>query len=115
MAIEQMNISVSPQMARFIRGKVKKGDYTNVSEVVRDAVRRMQEAEAARKDRAWLAGFEATLPESERESIRRGVQQGIRDVGERRYDEYDADGLRRLARKLVATSTRKLGGRSKAG
>ena len=36
-----MNISLSPQMARFIRGKVKNGEYTNMSEVVRDAVRRM--------------------------------------------------------------------------
>ena len=115
MAIKQMNISLSPQMARFIRGKVKKGDYTNISEVVRDAIRRMQEAEAARKDRAWLNGFEAALPEGERESIRRGVQQGTRDIEEGRYDEYDADGLRGLARTLVATSTRKLASRSKTG
>jgi putative addiction module CopG family antidote len=45
MPIEQMNISISPQMARFIRDKVKKGEYINISEVVRDAVRRMQEEE----------------------------------------------------------------------
>ena len=51
MPIEQMNISLPPKMARFIRGKVKAGDYTNASEVVRDAVRHMQEVEAARKDR----------------------------------------------------------------
>jgi len=44
MAIEQMNISLSPQMARFIRGKVKTGQYSNISEVVRDAVRHMQES-----------------------------------------------------------------------
>jgi putative addiction module CopG family antidote len=50
MPIEQMNISLPPKMARFIRGKVKAGDYTNASEVVRDAVRHMQEAEAARKE-----------------------------------------------------------------
>jgi putative addiction module CopG family antidote len=35
-----MNISLSPQMTRFIRGKVKAGEYTDASEVVRDAVRR---------------------------------------------------------------------------
>ncbi len=46
MAVEQMNISLSPKMARFIRRKVKTGSYTNISEVVRTAVRRMQEEEA---------------------------------------------------------------------
>ena len=115
MAIEQMNISLSPQMARFIRGKVKKGDYTNISEVVRDAIRRMQETELARKEGAWLASFEATLSEGERESVRRGVRHGIRDLEEGCYDEHDADGLRGLARTLVATSTRKLAARSKTG
>ena len=115
MAIEQMNVSLSPQMARFIRGKVKKGDYTNISEVMRDAIRRMQEAEAEKTDRAGLASFEAALPVGERESIQRGVRQGIKDIEEGRYDEYDADGLKSLARSLVATSARKVGGRSKAG
>jgi putative addiction module CopG family antidote len=115
MAIEQMNISLSPQMARFIRGKVRKGDYTNISEVVRDAIRRMQESEAARTRRAWLAGFEEALPEGERESIRRGVRQGTKDIEEGHYDEFDADGLRGLARSLVATSARKAAGRSKTG
>ena len=55
MPIEQMNISLPPKMARFIRGKVKAGDYTNASEVVLDAVRHMQEVDAARNDRRALA------------------------------------------------------------
>jgi len=113
MAIEQMNISLSPHMASFIRGKVKKGEYTSVSEVVRDAVRRMQEAEAAKKERA-LTEFESRLTRGERESIRRGVQQGIRDIEEGRYEEYDADGLRSLAKELVSASVKKLVGRPKA-
>ena len=49
MPIEQMNISLPPRMARFIRGKVKAGEYTNASEVVRDAVRHMQAVEEDRK------------------------------------------------------------------
>ena len=80
MPIEQMNISLPPKMARFIRGKVKDGQYTNASEVVRDAVRHMQEAEAARNDRALLADFESHLPVSEREDIHRSVRRGIRDT-----------------------------------
>jgi putative addiction module CopG family antidote len=114
MAIEQMNISLSPQMARFIRGKVKNGEYTNMSEVVRDAVRRMQAVEATKSARTWLADFESSLTKGERESIRRGVRQGIKDVDEGRYEEYDADGLRNVAKGLVAASAKKPAGRSTA-
>jgi putative addiction module CopG family antidote len=62
MPIEQMNISLPPKTARFIRGKVKAVHYTCASEVVRDAVRHMQEGEAAKSNRALLADFEAGLP-----------------------------------------------------
>jgi putative addiction module CopG family antidote len=114
MAIEQMNISLSPQMAKFIRGKVKNGEYTNMSEVVRDAVRRMQEIETTKSAGTWLGDFESSLSKGERESIRHGVRQGISDIEQGRYEEYDADGLRNLARDLVATSAKKLAGRSTA-
>ena len=114
MAIEQMNISLSPQMARFIRGKVKKGEYTNMSEVVRDAIRRLQEDEAVKSARTRLTDFEAGLTRSEREGIRRGVRQGIKDIDEGRYQECDADGLRSLAKDRVATSAKKPAGRSTA-
>jgi putative addiction module CopG family antidote len=72
-------------MARFIRGKVKAGQYTNASEVVRDAVRHMQEAEAVRKEQ---------LTTSEYKDIRQRVQQGVKDLEEGRYEEFDEDGLR---------------------
>jgi len=76
-------------MARFIRGKVKKGEYTNISEVVRDAVRRLQEAEAAKA-----------------ETLLR-VRQGLKDIDSGRYEEFDAAGLRGLATTLVGASVRK--------
>jgi putative addiction module CopG family antidote len=114
MAVEQMNISLSPQMARFIRGKVKNGEYTNMSEVVRDAVRRLQEDEAIKSARTRLTDFEAGLTKREREGIRRGVRQGIKDIEEGRYQEYDADGLRNLAKDLVAASAKKPASRSTA-
>lgn len=115
MPIEQMNISLPPKMARFIRGKVKDGQYTDASEVVRDAVRHMQEAEAARSELALLENFEAQLPESQREDIRRSVRRGIRDIEAGRFEEYDADGLRGLAKELVVSSTKKQASRTKAG
>jgi hypothetical protein len=67
-------------------------------------VRRMQEA----------ADVEAGLTPDEREGIRRGVRQGIKDIGDGRYEEYGADGLRGIAKDLVAASARKTVGRSPA-
>jgi putative addiction module CopG family antidote len=112
MPVEQMNISLSPQMARFIRGKVKSGEYTNASEVVRDAVRRMQESDAARKERT-LAEFESHLTKAQRDNIRRGVEEGIKDIEGGRYEDYDAGGLRHLAKELVDASAKKVAGSSK--
>jgi len=75
---------------------------------------RMQEEEARRKEQALLSGFESRLTKTEFDGIRRGVQQGIRDIEEGRSEEFDADGLRNLGTRLVATSVRKLSGRHQA-
>ena len=91
MPIEQMNISLPPKMARFIRGRVKAGDYTNASEVVRDAVRHMQDVEAAKKSRG-LADPEP-LTSDERENVKQSVQRGVKDYEEGRYKEFDEAGL----------------------
>ncbi len=101
-------------MARFIRDKVKNGDYTNASEVVRDAVRRLQADEAAKNHRAMLADFETNLPQSEYDDIRRSIQRGLRDIEAGRFEEYDADSLRGLGKELVAASVRKHAVRTKA-
>ena len=115
MPIEQMNISLPPKMARFIRSKVKDGQYTNASEVVRDAVRHMQETEAARSERALLADFEAHLPAGERKDIRRSVKRGIQDIDAGQFEEYGAEGLRGLTRELVSASVKKRASPAKAG
>lgn len=48
-----MHINFSPEMESFIRAKVASGLYGNATEVVRDAIRRMQ-AEEVRLE-AWRA------------------------------------------------------------
>jgi len=40
-----MNINLSPEMEKFVQSKVDTGFYSNASEVVRDAIRRMREEE----------------------------------------------------------------------
>ena len=50
-----MHVNLSPEMESFIKGKVASGFYGNATEVIRDAVRRMQ-AEEARLS-AWQAAI----------------------------------------------------------
>jgi len=41
----QMNVSITPEMRKYVQSKVKSGKYSNASEVVRDALRRMSETD----------------------------------------------------------------------
>ena len=100
MAVEQMNISISPQMAKFIRSKVKAGGYTNISEVVRTAVRRMQEEEAreARLARPAADGILGELPDAVKASIRERAQAGFAAIERGEFTDYQGrEGLKQLA------------------
>jgi antitoxin ParD1/3/4 len=50
-----MHVNLSPEMEGFIKSKVSSGFYGNATEVIRDAIRRMQ-AEESRAS-AWQAAL----------------------------------------------------------
>lgn len=50
-----MHINLSPEMEGFIKSKVARGFYGNATEVIRDAVRRMQAEET--RITAWNAAI----------------------------------------------------------
>jgi putative addiction module CopG family antidote len=106
MPAEPMNISFPPQMARFIRSKVKAGYYADAGEVVRDAVRRLKAADAALTERELLESFETHLAPAAVARISRGVKRGIADIEAGRFQELDADGLRGLAADIAARSAK---------
>lgn len=58
-----MNISLTPKLEGYIKAKVKTGDYNNASEVIREAVRLLQERDAERK--VELAALKRLLREGE--------------------------------------------------
>ncbi len=43
-----MNVSLTPELDRFVAGKVESGRYTSASEVVREALRLLEEHDRAR-------------------------------------------------------------------
>ena len=50
-----MHVNLSPEMEGFIKGKVATGFYGNATEVIRDAIRRMQAEE--NRVAAWQAAI----------------------------------------------------------
>jgi antitoxin ParD1/3/4 len=50
-----MHVNLSPEMEGFIRNKVASGFYGNATEVIRDAIRRMQAEES--RVAAWQAAI----------------------------------------------------------
>lgn len=61
------NVHLTPELERFARECVDGGRYNNVSEVVRSALRLLQESEHRRMQ------FEAMLRETEAEADREGT------------------------------------------
>lgn len=50
-----MNLSLTPELEKFIQSKIASGMYSNASEVVRDALRRMDERDPWHELREFLA------------------------------------------------------------
>ncbi len=50
-----MNLSLTPELQQLIQNKIDSGMYANASEVVRDALRRMDERDPLRDLREFLA------------------------------------------------------------
>ena len=121
--MDQMNISITDRLAGYVRKKVKSGRYNNASEVVREALRRMEDddARSVRLAKPTAEDILTDLTEQQIEGIRQRVRSSIQtlDAAEHNlgnYTEYEgreglqklADGIRKLGdrpdvpRKMVA-------------
>ena len=77
-----MNVNLTPQLEELVRSKVASGLYTSASEVVREALRLMDEQDRLRAARL--------------EQLRRDVQDGCLDSGP--PAAWDAEQIKREAR-----------------
>lgn len=82
-----MNVNLTPQLEELVRSKVSSGLYTSASEVVREALRLMDQ-----QDRVRAAQLEQL-----RDDVRKGLSSG---PGEK----WDADAVKRQARARRATA-----------
>lgn len=79
-----MNVSLTPELDRYVHDKVKSGRYNSASEVLREALRNMQDMENQRA--LQLA------------DLRRKIQEGIDDLDNGRYVEGTIEELRAMSR-----------------
>jgi antitoxin ParD1/3/4 len=98
--MDQMNVSITDQLAGYVRKKVKSGRYNNASEVVRDALRRMENEDerALRLTKPSAADILTDLTEEQLTGIRRRVLSGLASIKTGKFVEYEGrEGLRELA------------------
>jgi antitoxin ParD1/3/4 len=110
--MDQMNVSITDELAGYVRRKVKGGRYNNASEVVREALRRMEDedARAVRLAKPTAEDILTDLTGQQIDGIRRRVMAGIESVEAGKYKDYEgregltklADGVKARGRKLLA-------------
>lgn len=84
-----MNVNLTPRLKALIREKVESGLYNNASEVVRDALRLMEE-----RDR--LSRLKAAIASGDAQYARGQVTTWTPDFMDRLSDEADEDERRGL-------------------
>jgi antitoxin ParD1/3/4 len=75
-----MNVSLTTELEKFVSAKVESGRYNSASEVVREALRLLEERDHARS--AQLAGFNQELGQR-LETLDRGQQLSPADARDR--------------------------------
>ena len=107
-----MNVSITERLAGYVRKKVRSGRYNNASEVVREALRRMEDEDTRALRLATPAAEDilTDLTEQQIDSIRQRLRAGIEAIDAGEYVEYEgreglrklADGVKERGRKLLA-------------
>ena len=72
-----MNVSLTPSLEQFVRDRAQSGDYSNASEVVRDALRLLKRLE---KERALKL-----------ERLRTAVREGDEALARGEFTDVDGD------------------------
>ena len=106
-----MNVSLTSQLEKLVQDRVKSGRYTSASEVIREALRLMDERDRLleakldqlRQDiREGLDSGPATKwdpDEIKRQGLRRDVDAGLRQIDEGRVSTFDAAAVERIKRR----------------
>ena len=96
-----MNVSLTPELEKFVKDKVKGGMYASASEVVREGLR-------------WLEVRDKTQAEKLAD-LREAIAEADRDFEEGRYVELDDEGLREFFEDIKRRGRERLAQRREKG
>ena len=109
--MDQMNVSITDRLAGYVRKKVQTGRYNNASEVVREALRRMEDEDerALRLAKPTAEDILTDLTEEQLDGIRQRVRASIEDIEAGKFVAYEgraglkklADGVKARGRKVL--------------
>lgn len=85
-----MNVSLNPELEKLIERKVKSGMYNTASEVIREGLRLLEEADYTR--------------EMKRRALVRDIGRGVADIQAGRYTEYGLDELDNFKEDIIQTA-----------
>jgi antitoxin ParD1/3/4 len=95
-----MNVSLTPELETLINNKVKSGLYNSASEVVREALRLLEEQDRIREIRL--------------EDLRREVMKGVEDLRAGRYTTLETkEDFEQLAEDIKRRGRERLAARKK--
>ena len=83
-----MNVSLTPELEKFVQEKVASGRYNSASEVVRESLRLLEEWE-----RLKLTRYEA---------LKREIAVGLKQLEEGKVHPFDAERVKGLVRREVS-------------
>lgn len=83
-----MNVSLTPQLESYIKQKLEKGMYNSVSEVVREALRLLEERDA--------------LQAMKLEALRKDITEGLESLDSGKGRPLDVKGIKTKGRKRLA-------------
>jgi putative addiction module CopG family antidote len=109
--MDQMNVSITDELAEYVRARVKSGRYNNASEVVREALRRMEQDDerAIRLAEPTVEDVVTNLTAAQAEAIRARVLEGIEEIERGQFDVAEGRaGLAELSRSIKARGRRLL-------
>jgi antitoxin ParD1/3/4 len=113
----QMNVSITDRIADYVRKSVKNGRYNSASEVVREALRRMEaeDAKAARLANPTAEDVLTDLTAQQIEGIRRRVRNSIESIEAGKFSEYEGrEGLKKLTAQVKSRGRKLLVRRASA-
>src|SRR2546421_3201390 len=92
--MDQMNVSITDQLAGYVRRKVKTGRYNNASEVVREALRRMEDEDerGLRLAKPTAEDILTDLTGEQLDGIRRRVRASIEGIEAGEIFGYEGGG-----------------------